>query len=488
MLFTMQEVFGVFYLGGASVKWLVFVLMMLSVIGCEAADARLEMVPSEYNHTFYLETFEPSMITMRYIDGQRNSFEVPLSEAMVVGGIPSSIGEHILLVRHEDAEIEIWVNFLDLPLHTCPIDYVAHIVGGNGSLNYETRQTSTFRGEEDECVIEALHEPWDIDGYTFSHYSQSPGDSFSSNNIFEVFVYYEPLYYDVRFFNYDGTLLDIVPTPHNENLTGYHHDFPSYYEFHQWDVNLSTITQSMDVHPQGRLATYFVTFLNYDGRVLESRYVEHASDIPPPTTLPKREGYTHVGWNAPLENITQSKVIEAVYEKNIYVDDMLDDILRLDNYTASIEWENIPYNDGTVKNTFEVDGAHVRADAWGEVFYLMETSETLYIVAQYDPHIDPTWVRTVYLGESVAEFLIIDVFALEDSMLTVMEKEFTVDSTHYERLFATAHEDVERVSVASTETLIRIMVEWVDETYCEVVLYDVGQTSVSIPQYVEVGE
>lgn len=88
--------FGVFYLGGASVKWLVFVLMTLSVIGCEATDARLEMVPSEYNHTFYLETFEPSMITMRYIDGQRNSFEVPLSEAMVVGGIPSSIGEHIL--------------------------------------------------------------------------------------------------------------------------------------------------------------------------------------------------------------------------------------------------------------------------------------------------------------------------------------------------------------------------------------------------------
>ena len=57
---------------------------------------------------------------------------------------------------------------------------------------------------------------------------------------------------------------------------------------------------------------YEVTFTDESGNIIETQKVEEGKSATPPTP-PKKEGYTFVGWSAPIYNITENITLEANY-------------------------------------------------------------------------------------------------------------------------------------------------------------------------------
>ena len=63
--------------------------------------------------------------------------------------------------------------------------------------------------------------------------------------------------------------------------------------------------------------TFTVTFIGYNGEVLEVQEVEKGKDAVPPT-VPQKEGLTFKGWDTKYDNVTDDLEIKGIFEKNAY--------------------------------------------------------------------------------------------------------------------------------------------------------------------------
>jgi amidase len=60
---------------------------------------------------------------------------------------------------------------------------------------------------------------------------------------------------------------------------------------------------------------YTITFVDWDGKELSSQIVEHGKSVTP-RVIPKREGYTFIGWDKDFSYVTEDMTITALYEKD----------------------------------------------------------------------------------------------------------------------------------------------------------------------------
>ncbi len=127
------------------------------------------------------------------------------------------------------------------------------------------------------------------------------------------------IYYTVRFWNYDNTLLDTQTILAGEDAvpptvparTGYIHTgwAPDY---HGVNRDIDTTAQYEAEDPDAH--KFKVSFLDYDDREIKVVMVAPGGDAEAPVD-PVREGYNFIGWRPSVTNIQADTLIYAQYEK-----------------------------------------------------------------------------------------------------------------------------------------------------------------------------
>lgn len=462
----------------------IWLLLLLLMVGCEPSTGRIEMASNQ--HQFYLESFEPEMITMYYMapDGHESTF--PLTHSMIVGTMPNQPGVHTLVIEYREARTEIWVELSHRPDLTCRIRYVAYDQDFNPLFGTLHEETSTQNNDDMRCVLDAFIEPEEMHllGYTFVRFDMTLGTTYEHFDWFEVPVIVELERYEILFYDHQGDLIEAYEAYYGEDLSLYRHAFPEYFTFNEWDQSISFIDQSLEVHPIGTLRSYHVIFLDHEGNHLLTEYVTHGASVPFEPSLPTRDGYEHIGWSQPLDAIYDNLTIEPVYQRLVFMDDIIKEAFDSRSYTVLMDWEGLPMGDGTASHVFEVDGSNVKAFAWGEWFYLTTMEGTVHIIAQYEG--DETWVKSVHLGETLEEFILLNLFALDDDMLHTSGGVKLIDEAHFETLFGSVGEDVLRVEVTTESHQLIFAIEMMDEVSLIITLKDVNDTEVTLPEYVDI--
>ena len=119
------------------------------------------------------------------------------------------------------------------------------------------------------------------------------------------------------------------------------------YDFMGWQPELPERmpAENLELTAQWEIKTYAVTFLDYDGTVLDTQTVAHGSAATAPDD-PEREGYTFTGWDSPFEEITGELTVTALY--------------KAIDYTLTIQYE---YADGS-----EAVGSHIAVHHIGDCY------------------------------------------------------------------------------------------------------------------------
>lgn len=121
--------------------------------------------------------------------------------------------------------------------------------------------------------------------------------------------------YLVTFLNWDGTELAQIAVERGEAATPPTAPTREGYTFIGWDKDLSNITENLTVTALFTINHYPVVLLGHDGTLLSKQSVayNHAAEVP---EVPARDGYTFSGWTTDIEHIIDTTYAIALYDKN----------------------------------------------------------------------------------------------------------------------------------------------------------------------------
>ena len=137
--------------------------------------------------------------------------------------------------------------------------------------------------------------------------------------------------YDVTFVNDDGTVLSTQKVEYGKSATApeiptKESDVQYTYTFSRWDTDFSCVTSNMTVTAvyNAVVNKYTVTFVDDDGKVLNTQQVEYGKSATAPNA-PSKEGnaehaYSFTGWDTDFSCVTSDITVKAVYsaEANKY--------------------------------------------------------------------------------------------------------------------------------------------------------------------------
>lgn len=123
--------------------------------------------------------------------------------------------------------------------------------------------------------------------------------------------------YVVKFFDKDDNVISTQNVPHG--AAAVEPTLPNYgsgYRFVGWDKPFNEVRSDLEVRPIYEITsvTYTVTFVDYDGRVIDIQYVEKNKSAVAPQD-PVREGHVFWGWDKDFSNIIEDTVITALYKE-----------------------------------------------------------------------------------------------------------------------------------------------------------------------------
>ena len=119
--------------------------------------------------------------------------------------------------------------------------------------------------------------------------------------------------WDVEFVDWDGTILATIKVPDGEAATAPADPTREGYTFIGWDKDFSSVTEDMTVTALYQINRYQVRFYDWDDTLLKTDSVDYQSAATAPAD-PTRLGYTFIGWDKDFSSITADLDVYAQYE------------------------------------------------------------------------------------------------------------------------------------------------------------------------------
>lgn len=135
------------------------------------------------------------------------------------------------------------------------------------------------------------------------------------------------MYHTVTFVDYGGRILKTQSVEKGQSATppvdpereGYHFTgwAPSYQNI-QSDLTVTAQYQAISEPPDiPGVTSHTVSFIDHDGKVLKKETVGHGTSATPPVD-PVAEGLIFLRWVGDYQNVTEDRVIKALYEASEY--------------------------------------------------------------------------------------------------------------------------------------------------------------------------
>ena len=134
-----------------------------------------------------------------------------------------------------------------------------------------------------------------------------------------VIAMYDINLYTVQFVDkYGQPIGETLETEHGTSVIAPEAPIVEGYHFIGWDKPLDNITEDMTVHAVYAEDIYYtVTFYDRDGDVLFTETVEEGKDATAPVA-PVREGWHFTGWDTDFTNVQSDLTVTALYELNTH--------------------------------------------------------------------------------------------------------------------------------------------------------------------------
>ena len=117
----------------------------------------------------------------------------------------------------------------------------------------------------------------------------------------------------VLFLDWDGAVLSSAYVNVGSAATPPANPTREGYTFTGWDKDFSNITGDLTVTAQYKINRYKVDFVNWDATIIKSDSVEWNTAAIAPAN-PSRDGFTFIGWDKDFSNVTANLVIIAQYD------------------------------------------------------------------------------------------------------------------------------------------------------------------------------
>ncbi|MGI5849872.1 MAG: InlB B-repeat-containing protein, partial [Christensenellales bacterium] len=152
------------------------------------------------------------------------------------------------------------------------------------------------------------------EGYTFAGWSGSYSNVKKNETVTAT---YSINSYTVTFVDWDGETLETRTVNYGSSAIPPADPVREGYTFMGWLGSYSNVTSDITVTAVYSINSYTVTFVDWDGETLETRTVNYGGSATPPSD-PVREGYTFAGWLGSYSNVKKNETITATYSINSY--------------------------------------------------------------------------------------------------------------------------------------------------------------------------
>ncbi|MDD2297961.1 MAG: InlB B-repeat-containing protein, partial [Sphaerochaetaceae bacterium] len=205
---------------------------------------------------------------------------------------------------------------------------LTYIAGDNGSITGETKQP-VKPGEYGEAVTAVP----DV-GYHFVKWSDGSIDNPRTDKnvtgnitVTAVFAINEYDEYTVTFVDWDGSVIETQSVEHGKAATAPEDPERTGYTFSEWDKDFTNITGNLTVTAQYEINSYTVSFENADE--VESQQIDHGNKAQKPED-PIKEGYSFIGWYA-----DEALTVEFDFDTEITVDTTIYAKWEINTYTLT---------------------------------------------------------------------------------------------------------------------------------------------------------
>ncbi len=168
-------------------------------------------------------------------------------------------------------------------------------------------------------------------------------------NIFLVATY-DTNNYQVVFKDYDGSIIYFEDVVYQDSANSPDIPVREGYTFIGWDLDISEITEDLIVTAEYEINQFTVTFIEHDGTILKTELVDYDTSAIAPE-LNGKEGYYFTGWSQSYDNVQMDIEVTAYYNVNSYMVNFYD----YNNELLTSTWV-IYDHDGIAPTTSTVPG------------------------------------------------------------------------------------------------------------------------------------